>query len=67
MGTIDFTKIFKKYPGEWVALASDEKTVLASSKKAKKALRDAQRAGISKPILFKVPKTSLAYVGGGRG
>lgn len=64
MRPIDFTKIFKKHPGKWVALADDEKTILAASKSAKKTLKDAQKAGVEKPILFKVPKTTLAYVGG---
>ncbi len=63
MKTIDLTKIFKKYAGQWIALADNEKTVLASSKSAKEALLKAENKGYKEPILFKVPKKSLAYVG----
>ena len=38
----DWTKIYKKYKGLWVALAKDEITVLAAHETAKAALKEAQ-------------------------
>lgn len=64
MKPIDWKPIFKKYPGKWVALEEDHKTVVASSKDAKKAFEKAKKAGVEIPFLFKVPKESLPYVGG---
>ncbi|MBI2036406.1 hypothetical protein HYT17_02150 [Candidatus Microgenomates bacterium] len=40
---IDWTRIYKKYKGLWVALKSDEKTVVASGKTAKEAWNIAQK------------------------
>ena len=59
----DWTKIYKKYKGLWVALAKDEVTVLAAHKTAKKAFEDAKKGGYKSPILTYVPKDSSAYVG----
>ena len=64
MKPINWTHIFEKYPGKWVALKSDHKTVVASSEDAKKVYEEAKKAGVAIPFLFKVPKESLPYVGG---
>lgn len=61
---IDWTKIYKKHKGYWVALKDDEKTVIASGKTAKEAWEKAQKEGYKKPILFRVPTEIIAYVGG---
>jgi len=61
--TIDWTKICKKYKGLWVALEKDEKTVIASGKKAKEAWERAQKKGYKKPILFRVPIKIIPYIG----
>lgn len=63
MAIIDLTKIFLKYPGQWVALKQDEKTVIASSKNAKKAYKAAILKGVKRPVLLKVPTHSTYYVG----
>ena len=60
---IDWTKIYKKYKGLWVALKSDEKTVIASGKTAKEAWEIAQKKGHEKPIMFRVPSEILPYMG----
>lgn len=60
---IDWTKIYKKYKGLWVALKDDEKTVIASGKTAKEAWDKARKEGHEKPILFRVPTKVMAYVG----
>ena len=60
---IDWTKIYKKYRGLWVALAKDEQTVIASHKTARKAFEDAKQKGHKHPILARVPEDNKAYVG----
>ena len=63
---IDWTKIYKKYKGFWVALAEDEETVIASGRTAKEAWLNAQEKGYRKPILTKMPKELATYVGAHR-
>lgn len=60
---IDWTKIYKKYKGLWVALKDDEKTVIASGKTAKEAWEKAQKKGYAKPILTFMPKKLATYIG----
>lgn len=62
---IDWTKIYKKYKGLWVALKEDEKTVVASGKTAREAWRRAQKKGTEKPILTRMPEKIVTYVGFG--
>ena len=64
MGT-DWTKIQKKFKGQWVALANAEETVLASGANAKEAYDAALKAGHKEPILAHMPKELTAYVGSG--
>lgn len=62
---IDWTKIYKKYKGLWVALLDDEKTVVGSGKTAKEAWVMAQKGGHEKPILTRMPEKLVTYVGFG--
>jgi len=62
---IDWTKIYRKYKGLWVALKDDEKTVISSGKTAKEAWESAQKKGFKKPILAFMPKRLVTYVGFG--
>ena len=59
----DWTKLYKKYKGLWVALAEDETTVLAADKNARKAWLSAKETGTINPILTRVPESTSAYVG----
>lgn len=59
----DWTKIYKKYKGLWVALLDDEVTVIGSGKTVKETLKEAQKKGYKEPILFRVPTEILPYVG----
>lgn len=61
--TIDWTHLYKKYAGYWVALAQDEKTVVAYSKDAKEAYIKATKKGLEVPIMFNVPEEQQSYVG----
>lgn len=60
---IDWTKIYKKYRGLWVALLDDEKTVVGSGKFLKDAIREANHKGYQNPIVMRVPTEILPYVG----
>ncbi|OGE19672.1 hypothetical protein A3J19_02560 [Candidatus Daviesbacteria bacterium RIFCSPLOWO2_02_FULL_41_8] len=61
---IDWTEIYKKYKGLWVALKDDEVTVISSGKTAKNAWEQAIEKGFKKPILMNVPKKLTYFVGG---
>lgn len=61
----DWTTIYKKYKGFWVALAADEETVVGSGKSASEALKNAQKGGYKDPILTRMPEKITAYVGYG--
>ena len=61
--TVDWTKIYKKYKGLWVALEKDKVTVIASGKTAKEVLEKSQQKGKERPILFRVPAKILPLVG----
>jgi hypothetical protein len=65
MAAIDWTNIYKKYKGLWVALKDDEKTVIASGKTAKETWDKARKAGFEKPILTRMPSKIIPYVGFG--
>lgn len=60
---IDWTKIYQKYKGKWVALKADEKTVVGFGKTAKLALLQAKKSGYQDPILHRVPAVNRLYVG----
>ena len=60
---IDWTKIYKKYKGLWVALADDEVTVLGHGKTLKEALDSAKKNGYKDPIATRMPESLFTYVG----
>ncbi len=59
----DWTKLYKKYKGLWVALLDDEKTVVGSGKTANLAMKQAQIDGHLSPILTRIPDSLNAFVG----
>lgn len=61
--TISWVEIYKKYKGLWVALAEDEKTVVASAKEAKEAFESARKKGVEVPIMFNVPSEAKSHIG----
>ena len=63
MTTINWSSIYRKYKGLWVALAQDEKTVLATAKNAKEAFDKAKKKGYKDPILTKMPQKLVSYIG----
>lgn len=60
---IDWTKIYKKYKGQWVAFRDDEKTVVGNGKTLEDALKKAQMKGFNDPIVTRMPDKLVAYVG----
>lgn len=60
---INWTDIFNRYRGLWVALDDDEKTVIAFGNTAEDALKNAQKKGDKKPILSHMPEELITYVG----
>ncbi len=59
----DWTKIYKKYKGLWVALADDEETVLGAGKTVKEALEQARKKSNQTPFLTRMPEKLVPYVG----
>lgn len=59
----NWTKLFKDYKGQWVALKDDETTVISSGLKLAEVIRVAEGKGYPKPILTKIPKKDVVYIG----
>jgi hypothetical protein len=59
----NWTKLFKDYKGQWVALKDDETTVISSGAKLADVIRVAENKGYQKPILAKIPKKDMVYIG----
>lgn len=59
----DWTKLYKKYKGLWVALEDDEITVIASGKTLREVAEKAKKKGCKVPIVHKVPAEMIPYVG----
>ena len=60
---IDWTKIYHKYKGLWVALAEDEVTVLGAGKTVQEAIAEAKKKSDKTPYLTLVPEKMVSYVG----
>ena len=63
MPAIDWSKIYKKYKGKWVALLDDEITVVGSGKTLKAARDAAQKKGHKNPIMTRMPDRLITFVG----
>ena len=59
----DWTKIWEKYKGLWVALDEDEETVLGAGKTVREALEEAKKKTDNTPYLTRMPEKLVAYVG----
>ena len=60
---INWTNLQKKYKGLWIALAKNEKTVLAYGKTAKEALRKSKLKTDQTPFLARMPEKVSSFVG----
>lgn len=63
MRPINWKLLFGNYKGKWVALKSDEKTVIAFGNNAKVVYEKAIKTGVKIPTLLKVPTASIPFVG----
>lgn len=59
----DWTNLYKKYKGLWVALAEDEVTVLGVGKTVQEAVKKARTKSTKTPFLTRVPDNLKAYIG----
>lgn len=62
---IDWTGIYQQYKGKWVTLQDDEVTVITSGRTAQEAWEKAQALGHAHPILSRIPKELVTYIGAG--
>lgn len=60
---IDWTKIYQKYKGLWIALKDDEKSIIASGKTINEVIQKSNNKGFKLPIVFKVPSKVITYIG----
>lgn len=60
---IDWTKIYKKNRGEWVAVLDDEKTVVASGNSMERVIEEAKQKGHENPLVMRVPEEVVSFVG----
>ena len=63
MSAKDWRELYKKYPGQWVALQQDEQTVVAAAPTLREAKQRAVEQGIAQPIMTKVPRDLRIFVG----
>jgi hypothetical protein len=60
---IEWTNIYQRFKGLWVALGDDEQTVIASGQTAKEVMEKAKRKGHALPIIAHMPDRLSPYVG----
>lgn len=63
MQATDWTKIYKKFQGLWVALKDDETTVIASGKSLEETSEKALKKGYKDPIFMQVPQKPAYFIG----
>lgn len=63
MAIIDWTNIYKKYKGLWVALMDNEQTVISSGKTLEETAKKAEKKGFDNPIFMSIPQKSLPFIG----
>lgn len=59
----DWSKLYEKYKGLWVALKEDELTVVASGSDLDAVVQTAIRKGYPVPHVAKMPSDLRAFVG----
>ncbi len=63
MAVKNWTSLFEKYKGQWVALKDDETTVISSGSKLPEVLRKALDKGFDKPVIAIIPEKDVTYIG----
>ena len=63
MQAIDWTDMYQRYKGQWVAIdARDETTVVAAGSDARQVFEESQRSG-TRAILHRIPEKIVDFVG----
>ena len=62
-GSQDWSEMYRKYAGKWVALADDEETVIAADENLKRTVELSEKKGHPKPILHRVPSEVVTFMG----
>jgi hypothetical protein len=57
----DWTALYAKYKGLWVALNSDNETVVAKGATAEQALTEARTKGFAEAALTYIPHEAIAF------
>jgi len=65
MKLIDWTALYAKYKGLWVALDEDNETVVGSGKSADAALTEARTRGFANAAITYVPQEVITFAGHG--
>lgn len=63
MAARDWSKLYKQYRGQWVALKQDQVTVITAADSLAEAMDAAKRLGFDDPIMTKVPGELKLLVG----
>lgn len=63
MKTIDFTKIYKKYKGQWVVFDKNDSVVTADKDFKKAIAKFKEKYPKAIPDVFKVPTKIVPYIG----
>lgn len=61
--TKDLCSVMEKYKGLWVAMTENLTSVVSFGKSLSIVYKKARDRGLNKPVVFKVPKRNIAYVG----
>jgi Family of unknown function (DUF5678) len=59
----DWRELYKKYRGQWVALADDLMTVIASGQSRHEVKEQATKLGHPHPLIIKLPDELIAFAG----
>jgi len=60
---IDRSRAFSEHRGRWVAFAEDQATIVGAGKTAERALDEAKRNGVGRPILARMPRQLMPFIG----
>lgn len=63
MKYIDWTKVYAKYQGMWVALDKDNETVVGKGATAEPAVTEAKSKGFVEAAVTYIPQEVIAFAG----
>ncbi len=63
MRPLDWTDVFKRYRGKFVAFKNDRKTVVGSGNTIRSAKIAAKKKGCDDPIITRMPRTLRNFIG----